>query len=199
MSTTSTDICNLALSYLAKGRIISLTQNTEEARQCSMHYDHCRKMLLRSYRWGFARRIEKLALTASTIPGWEFVYGYPSNCLAIRFVFEKDEAARKEVTKNQFDVAVVDGVTVIGTDVENAWCEYTEDVVEVAKMTEEFVEALARYLAASMAMVVTGNAEMMNTNYQLMQVALQQAQVEAAREREQTPQWPTKYAEVRFG
>ena len=196
---TSTDICNLALAYLAKGRITSLTQNTEEARQCAMHYDHCRKLLLRSYRWGFARRIEKLALSALTIPGWEFVYGYPSDCLIVRFVFEKEGAAKKEVDLNQFDISDVDGVKVICTDVEQAWCEYTEDVVEVAKMTEEFVEALARYLAASMAMVITGNGELMNTNYQLMQAALNQAQVEAAREREQKPQWPKEYAEVRFG
>ncbi len=196
---TSTDICNLALAYLAKGRITSLTQNTEEARQCAMHYDHCRKLLLRSYRWGFARRIEKLALSALTIPGWEFVYGYPSDCLIVRFVFEKEGAAKKEVDLNQFDISDVDGVKVICTDVEQAWCEYTEDVVEVAKMTEEFIEALARYLAASMAMVITGNGELMNTNYQLMQAALNQAQVEAAREREQKPQWPKEYAEVRFG
>ena len=93
----------------------------------------------------------------------------------------------------------MEGVKVLCSNVENAWCEYTEDVVEVAKMSEEFVEALARYLAASMAMVITGNAEMMNTNYQLMQAALMSAQTEDAREREHTPIWPTKYAEVRFG
>lgn len=196
---TSTDICNLALSYLAKGRIISINQETEEARQCAMHYDHCRKMLLRSYRWGFARRIEKLALSAETIPGWEYVYGYPSRCLSVRFVFAKDDAERKEVTKDEYEIAVAGGVNVICANVDQAWCEYTEDVAEVARMSEEFVEALARYLAASMAMVITGNAEMMNTNYQLMQAALAQAQTEAAREREQTPKWPTKYAEARFG
>ena len=196
---TSTDICNLALAYLAKGRITSLTQNTEEARQCAMHYDHCRRLLLRSYRWGFARRIKKLALSASTVPVWEYVYGYPSSCLSVRFVFTEDGAERKEMTKDEYEVAVVDGVKVLCTDVEEAWCEYTEDVTEVAKMTEEFVEALARYLAASMAVVLTGNEGMMNMNYQLMQTALAQAQTEAAREREQTPKWPTKYAEARFG
>jgi len=196
---TSTDICNLALSYLAKGRIISMTQETEEARQCAMHYDHCRRLLLRSYRWGFSRRTEKLALSASTVPGWEFVYGYPSNCLSVRFVFEEEGASRREFDRDEYEIAVVEGVKVLCSNVENAWCEYTEDVVEVSKMSEEFVEALARYLAASMAMVITGNAEMMNTNYQLMQHALMQAQTEDAREREHTPIWPTKYAEVRFG
>ena len=196
---TSTDICNLALAYIAKGRITALTQETEEARQCAMHYDHCRRMLLRSYRWGFARRMEKLAVVSAKVPGWDYVYGYPSNCLSVRFVFAEDEAERKEVNKDEFDVAVVDSVKVLCTNVEEAWCEYTEDVTEVVKMTEEFVEALARYLAASMAMVITGNEGLMNLNYQLMQAALQQAQVEAAREREQTPQFPTKYAESRFG
>ena len=195
---TSTDICNLALAYLAKGRIISMNQNTEEARQCAMHYDHCRRMLLRSYRWGFARRTEKLALADETIPGWEYVYGYPANCLIVQFVFPEDEAGRKEWTKDEFDVAVASNVKVLCSNVENAWCEYIEDVAEVARMTEEFIEALARYLAASMALVVTGNGELMNANYQLMQTAIQQAQLEAAREREQKPKWPTKYAEVRF-
>lgn len=195
---TSTDICNLALAYLAKGRILSLTEKTEEARQCAMHYDHCRRMLLRSYRWGFARRVEKLALSASTVPGWEYVYGYPSACLSVRFVFAEEDAGRREWNRDEYDVANVGGVKMICSNVEGAWCEYTEDIAEVAKMTEEFIEALARYLAASMAMVITGNAEMMNTNYQLMQAALQQAQVSSAREREQTPKWPTKYAEARF-
>ena len=195
---TSTDICNLALAYLAKGRIISLDQNTEEARQCSMHYDHCRKMLLRSYRWGFARRTEKLALLDETIPGWEYIYGYPANCLTVRYVFPEDDAERKEWAENEFEVAVAANVKVLCANVENAWCEYTENVAEVARMSEEFVEALARYLAATMALVVTGNAELMNANYQMMQAALAQAQLEAAREREHRTKWPTKYAEARF-
>ena len=195
---TSTDICNLALSYLAKGRITSLSQNTEEARQCDMHYDHCRKMLLRAYRWGFARRVEQLALSTEKVPGWEYAYGYPSRCLSVRFVFRKDDAARKEFDKDEYEIAVSAGVKLICTNVEEAWCEYTEDVSEVAKMSEEFVESLARYLAASMAMVITGNAEMMNANFQLMQSALQQAQTESAQEREHTPIFPNKYAEARF-
>ena len=196
---TATDICNLALAYIAKGRIISMDQNTEEARQCSMHYDHCRRMLLRSYRWGFARRTEKLALTEETVPGWHHVYGYPSKCLSVRFVFPEHGAFRKEFDRWQYEVADVGSVKVICSNVEKAWCEYTEDITEVNRMTEEFIEALARYLAASMAMVVTGNAELMNTNYQLMQAVLMSAQTESAREREHRTEFPRKYADARFG
>ncbi len=196
---TSTDICNLALAYLAKGRITSMTQGTEEARQCAMHYDHCRRMLLRHYRWGFAKRTIKLALADATIPGWEYIYGYPSSCLSVRFVFPEEYAARTEFRKDEYEVAVSDGVTVLCSNVEDAWCEYTEDVTEVNRMSEEFIEALARYLAASMAMVITGNGDLMKANYQFMQAALEQAKVENAQELEQRPKWPIKYAEARFG
>ena len=195
---TSTDICNLALAYLAKGRIISMDENTEEARQCAMHYDHCRRMLLRSYRWGFARRTEKLALKEDKIPGWRYIYGYPAQCLSVRFVFPEQFACRKEFDRWQYEIADVGSVKAVCTNVEHAWCEYTEDITEVKRMSEEFIEALARYLAASMAMVITGNAQMMQTNYQLMQAVLMQAETESAREREHRTEYPRGYADARF-
>ena len=43
----NTDICNMALAYLAKGRISSIDENNELARQCKLFYDHSRKGLLR--------------------------------------------------------------------------------------------------------------------------------------------------------
>ena len=65
----NTDICNMALAYLAKGRISSIDENNELARQCKLFYDHSRKGLLREYSWGFAKRIIRLAeLDASNPP-----------------------------------------------------------------------------------------------------------------------------------
>ena len=61
---TNTDICNMALSFLSKGKISSIDDNVEEAKQCKIHYEHCRKILLRQYPWGFAKRTVKLALLA---------------------------------------------------------------------------------------------------------------------------------------
>lgn len=196
---TITDICNLALSYLAKGGITALTQKTEEAKQCSLHYEHCRRMLLRSYTWGFARRTIKLAMLASSYPGWEYVYAYPAECLEVRFVFPEDGAATKDQDRNEFMVAMTsDNTKTIVTNVEEAYCEYTADIKIADVMSEEFVEALARLLASSMAMTLTGNANMMQTNYQLFQAITSNAKVESAGEQDQDTRYPKKYAEARF-
>ena len=50
----STDICNMALAYIGQGRIASIEEESEEAIQCSMFYDHLRRKLLSEHRWGFA-------------------------------------------------------------------------------------------------------------------------------------------------
>ena len=68
----STDICNIALSSIGQGRIDSIDEDSEAARQCKLHYELTRKNLLSSYRWGFAERSEKLARVDTTVPKWEF-------------------------------------------------------------------------------------------------------------------------------
>ena len=72
---TNLTICNMALGYIAKSRITSLTDSTEEARQCNLYYDHLRQQLLTSYNWGFAKRVSALALVSdTTMFGYDYVY-----------------------------------------------------------------------------------------------------------------------------
>ena len=40
---TPTDICNMALAFIAKGRISSMDEQTEQARQCKLFYDIVKK------------------------------------------------------------------------------------------------------------------------------------------------------------
>lgn len=197
---TNTDICNMALSYLGKGRIISMDDDTsEEARQCRIHYDHCRRMLLGKYTWSFAKRVTELALCAKTVPGWDYCYGYPGKCLAVRFIFDKDLRRVVNGKKNAFEVAMLaDNQKVIMTDLENAWCEFTQDTVEVDLFSEEFIEALAHYLAASMALSLDGNAAIQQTQMQLYQIAFEAAKVGTANERENLPTFPEDYSNARF-
>ena len=91
-----------------------------------------------------------------------------------------------------------DNTKAILTDVENAWCEYTYDTTDPELFPEEFIEALARLLASSLAMVLSGNANIQQTQYQLYQVAVAQAKTQRAQEREKKPTWPTDYARARF-
>lgn len=46
-----TDVCNMALAHIAKGRISNIDEQSELARQCKLFYEPTRKELLRSYTW----------------------------------------------------------------------------------------------------------------------------------------------------
>mgnify|MGYP006916243652 CR=1 FL=1 len=195
----NTDICNMALSFLSKGKISSLDDNVEEAKQCKIHYEHCRKMMLRQYPWGFAKRIAKLALLDVDIPGWDYTYAYPQQCLTVRYLFSEEGADTKEEDITVFDMAIVsDNQRALLTDLENAWCEYTYDVKDVEMFSEEFAEALARLLASQMAMVLTGNANIQQSNYQLYQMLMEMAKTQNAQERRLKPKFPVTYADARF-
>lgn len=196
---TNTDICNMALSYLAKARIKSVEENSEEARQCQMFYEPTRKLLLRSYIWGFANRLIRLALLDKELPGFSFVYKYPPSCLAVRYVYDIAGARRRIKEKAPFEVMTTEGdVTVIATDIADAWAEYTEDVKDVDVFPPEFSEALAHYLASQMAMPLTGNANIKALEYQLFQALIDRAKTAAAEERHQDLEFETPYARARF-
>lgn len=86
----NTDICNMALAYLAKGRISSIDENNELARQCKLFYDHSRKGLLREYSWGFAKRIIRLAeLDASNPDGSMYMHIQKNVCVQDVFLMRK--------------------------------------------------------------------------------------------------------------
>lgn len=196
---TNTDICNMALSFLSKGKISSIDDNVEEAKQCKIHYEHCRKMLLRQYPWGFAKRVTKLAVLDEKVSGWNYSYAYPQQCLAVRYLFNDDNAETKEVDITEFDMAIVsDNQRTLLTDIENAWCEYIYDVKDVDMFSEEFVEALARLLASQMAMVLTGNANIQQSNYQIYQLMMEMAKTQNAQERRIKTEYPESYANARF-
>lgn len=65
---TSTDICNMALSMIGQGRIHDLDEESEQARQCKVYYDHIRKTLLSNFTWGFAHRFKRLVKVEGTFP-----------------------------------------------------------------------------------------------------------------------------------
>ena len=195
----NTDICNLALSYLVNRNILSVDDDTAEAKACKINYEHCRRMVLRSYPWGFAKKSEQLALLDTKIAGWGYVYAYPQKCLAVRFIYPEELAKQKRRYKSEFELQNITSNTVgIATDVRNAWCEFTYDVTDAEIFSEEFIEALARLLASHMAMMLTGNANIQANQYQLYQAALNAGKLATQYEIEQKPTWPKKYASARF-
>lgn len=195
----STDICNLALSFLGKGRIDSIDEDVEEAKQCKIHYDHTRRRMLLAYPWGFARRTAKLALLTTTLPGWQYCYAYPAECLSVQFVFDESHARHKEMNRQDFRIVMVSaGARAIATDVEDAYTEFTYDVKDPTMFSEEFSDGLAHLLASAMATGINGSAAIQAQNIQLAQQAIEQAKYLSAVEQERRTEYPHKYADSRF-
>lgn len=195
----STEICNLALSYLGQGRINSLEDATEEGKKCKVHYDHDRRRMLLAYPWGFARRIMKLALYDAHVPGWAYAYAYPPACIAVTFVYDEEHARVKEENRQDFEIVTLGGGRkAIASDTADAYAEYTEDVRDTGTFSEEFAEGFSHLLAASIAMGVTGNANIVAQHLQLAQQSIMTAKYYAALEKEKRTRYPEKYANARF-
>lgn len=197
------DICNLALNFLGKGIIKSLSENTELARTCKLHYDRYRRILLKDYSWEFAERTMKLEPVedfGDNVKGWDYVYRYPDDCLQVLKIYDGDDH-RKDDKREKFFVQTVDyrlGTKVICCNLENAFMDYVSNEEDCNYFSEEFVEALAHYLAYGMAQALTGSEAKAQTELQYMQNALYQAKLRTAREREHEPSLPHKYFDGRF-
>lgn len=194
-----TEICNLALSYIARGRIEDIDEETEEARQCRIHYDHCRRRLLKAYTWGFARRIVQLAELTERVPHYKHAYAYPAGCIDVQLVFDENNAEDMEEDRNDFEIsATTANNRAILTDVDNAWCRFTYDIEDTDMYSEEFVEALARLLASSIALPLDGSVEIQNINYQLANNAMRAAALSSAVEQERRTRYSENYSNARF-
>ena len=85
--TSVVQICNMALARIGTGRIDSLTEASEEARQCSTFYEPVRDRLLARVPWRFALKREALAPLSVTAPvEWTYTYAWPSDCIQARYI-----------------------------------------------------------------------------------------------------------------
>lgn len=84
MAQTVIDCCNSALQRVGAASILSLSDNSPEARACSVAYDSNRRDELRRHPWNFAIKRVVLAPDA-TAPTFDFKYAFsiPSDCLRV--------------------------------------------------------------------------------------------------------------------
>lgn len=198
---TPTDICNMALAYIAKGRIASMEEQTEQARQCKLFYDTTKKDLLRNYTWGFAKRITKLAELTQTEPSpyWTHIYAYPQKCVAVRKLFDAETGIQVLAgQQEEWDLYMAsDNVLAIGCNVPKAYIEYTYDVDDTNLFSADFIDAFTHMLAFNICIQLTGNSGLQQTQYQLAQQALMTAKYTTVGEKHSIPDYPTKYFDGR--
>ena len=69
------DICNGALNQLGATTILSLTEDSKNARLCNARYTQVRDALFRSHPWNCLQKRVQLAAD-TTAPAWGFTSAY---------------------------------------------------------------------------------------------------------------------------
>lgn len=168
MATTDVDIANLALSHLGDDATVSQLDPPEgsaQAEHCARFLPIARDTLLELHAWKFATRRTQPALRedqAST--AWTYVYQEPNNLIRVLAVLPEGYTRDSDGSAVEFDTeSDEDGNGLILTNTPNATIRGVFRVVDPARFTPLFTEALgwllASYVAGPLIKGDTGAAE----------------------------------------
>jgi hypothetical protein len=152
------DICNGALNQLGASTILSLTEDSKNARLCNSRYTQVRDALFRTHPWNCLQT--RLELAASTdSPAWGFTYAYtlPANCLRLLRVLDYDSNYKVEGRK-------------ILSNASTMKILYISRITDPNEYDELLRETLSAALGADIAYAVTSN----NTTSQNMILSYQE-------------------------
>ena len=152
------DICNGALNQLGASTILSLTEDSKNARLCNSRYTQVRDALFRTHPWNCLQTRLELAASSDS-PAWGFTYAYtlPANCLRLLRVLDYDSNYKVEGRK-------------ILSNASTMKILYISRITDPNEYDELLRETLSAALGADIAYAVTSN----NTTSQNMILSYQE-------------------------
>jgi hypothetical protein len=157
------DICNGALNQLGATTILSLTEDSKNARLCNSRYTQVRDALFRTHPWNcLQKRIQIAADT--TAPAWGFSYAYtlPADCLRLLRILDYDSNYKVEGRK-------------ILSNTSSMKILYIGRITDPNEYDESLRETLSAALGADIAFAVTSNNQTASNMYNLFQDKLKDA------------------------
>jgi len=157
------DICNGALNQLGATTILSLTEDSKNARLCNSRYTQVRDAVFRSHPWNcLQKRVELAADT--TAPAWGFSYAYtlPADCLRLLRILDYDSNYKVEGRK-------------ILSNTSSMKILYIGRITDPNEYDESLRETLSAALGADIAFAVTSNNQTATNMYNLFQDKLKDA------------------------
>ena len=207
-------ICNMALANIGVEGITSFTELSQQAKMCDSFYPHLRDYLQGAYAWGFNKKQIRLTRDSeSVIPGWPYIYAYPTEALNVQRIYEAEQAPngswregmvqwgteyeQQAHGKRLFDVQL-GAKKRICTDCQNAWAECRVRVEDVNVFPPAFTEALIWSLATRMALALTRSQDVAGNCNAMYQQALSLALVNDANESHTFEEQPTSWIKARL-
>ena len=157
------DICNGALNQLGASTILSLTEDSKNARLCNARFTQIRDGVFRSHPWNCLQKRVQLAAD-STAPAWGFTkqYTLPADCLRVLTILDYDADYKIEGRK-------------ILTDNSTMKILYISREEDPNQYDELLRETLSASLAADIAYAVTSSNPTATNMYNSFQDKLKEA------------------------
>lgn len=197
-----TDICNMALSRCGISKMIGNieTEKSNEALQCKLWYDQCRREILQARDWNIARERIALALTSGTPPtNWTYEYTYPNRCVAVRGLVVPGLPWPRKEMRSPFEIGNNGSQVVLWTDLAEAECVFTFDLEDTTVFQPFFISALAYLIASEISIPLTTKPDLSEQARKAYAYMLRQAAIEDAKEGETGAEPETEYLSARNG
>jgi len=157
------DICNGALNQLGATTILSLTEDSKNARICNQRYTQVRDGVFRSHPWNCLQKRVELAAD-STAPAWGFKVSFtlPSDCLRLLRILDYESNYKVEGRK-------------ILSNTSSMKILYVARITDPNQYDELLRETLSASLGADIAFAITSNNQTAQNMYTLFQDKLRDA------------------------
>jgi|TARA_R100000278_G_scaffold114818_1_gene93456 hypothetical protein len=177
------DICNGALNQLGASTILSLTEDSKNARLCNARYTQVRDSVFRSHPWNCLQKRVQLAADTDT-PAWGFTkqYTLPADCLRLLTILDYDSDYKVEGRK-------------ILTDNSSVKILYIGRIEDPNEYDELLRETLSAAIAADIAYAITSSNPLTANMYNLFRDKLKEARFVDSTEGQNT-QWDKGMADV---
>jgi hypothetical protein len=168
------DICNGALNQLGASTILTLTEDSKNARLCNARYTQIRDSLFRSHLWNCLTKRVELAKDTET-PSWGFSYQFtlPADCLRVVTILNYDYDYKVEGRK----ILANHGTLKI---------QYIARIEDPNEYDELLRETISAALSADIAYAVTSSNPVASNMYKLFQDKLREARFVDATEGQST-------------
>ncbi len=168
------DICNGALNQLGASTILSLTEDSKNARLCNARYTQVRDSLFRSHLWNCLIKRVELARDTAT-PSWGFKYQFtlPADCLRVITILNYDYDYKIEGRKILANHATVK-------------IQYVARIEDPNQYDELLRETISAALAADIAYAITSSNPTASNMFTLFKDKLREARFVDATEGQNT-------------
>jgi hypothetical protein len=160
---STVDICNGALNQLGATTILSLTEDSKNARLCNSRYTQVRDAVFRSHPWNcLQERLELAQSTTTPAWGYSFKYDLPGDCLRLLRILDYDSDHKVEgrsILSNNSSMKIL----------------YISRVTDPNQYDENLRETLSAALAADIAYAITSNKTTQQNMLALYQEKLRDA------------------------